>query len=315
MTRPTPHATSSHDHHDGELEDHDLGLSHDLPQIVERNRLGRRGLLSIIGGLGVVAVAGCAADDSTSAGSTTSSTSSRAGTPPAGGGPGGTPPDGGMGGAELDVEVAEGEIPEETAGPYPGDGSNGPNVLAESGVVRSDITSSFGSASGVAEGVPTTVKLRVYDLAGEEATALAGAAVYLWHCDRDGNYSMYSEAVADENYLRGVQEADADGRIEFTTIFPATYSGRWPHMHFEVYESLAAATGAESMLRTSQLAIPAETAQHVFDTVEGYESSQTTFAEVSLDSDMVFADGYSLQMATVTGSVEEGYTLTLNVPV
>ena len=28
---------------------------------------------------------------------------------------------------------------------------------------------------------------------------------------RDGNYSLYSEAVADENYLRGVQETDADG--------------------------------------------------------------------------------------------------------
>ena len=77
-------------------------------------------------------------------------------------------------------------IPEETAGPYPGDGSNGPNVLAESGVVRSDITSSFGDASGVAEGVPMTVKLKVYDLNGDDATPLAGAAVYLWHCDREG---------------------------------------------------------------------------------------------------------------------------------
>ena len=66
------------------------------------------------------------------------------------------------------VEVADGEIPEETAGPYPGDGSNGVNVLTESGIVRSDLTSSFGDASGVAEGVPVTVKLKVYDLDGEE---------------------------------------------------------------------------------------------------------------------------------------------------
>ena len=48
-------------------------------------------------------------------------------------------------GGESDVDVADGEIPEETAGPYPGDGSNGVNVLSESGIVRSDITSSFGS--------------------------------------------------------------------------------------------------------------------------------------------------------------------------
>jgi hypothetical protein len=30
---------------------------------------------------------------------------------------------------------------------------------------------------------------------------------------------------------------------------------------------------------------------------------------------MVFSDGYSLQLATVTGSVDEGYTFALNVPV
>ncbi len=107
-------------------------------------------------------------------------------------------------------------------------------MLTESGIVRSDITGSFGSASGVAEGVPTTVKLKVYDLTGETTQILSGAAVYLWHCNREGEYSMYSEAVVDENYLRGVQEADADGNVEFTTIFPAAYSGRWPHMHFEV---------------------------------------------------------------------------------
>jgi protocatechuate 3,4-dioxygenase beta subunit len=211
--------------------------------------------------------------------------------------------------------VADGEIPEETAGPYPGDGSNGPNVLSESGVVRSDIRSSFGSASGVAEGLPTTVRLRILDLEGDDATPLAGAAVYLWHCDREGRYSLYSEGAADENYLRGVQQADEDGRLEFTTIFPATYSGRWPHMHFEVYESLRTATSAAERLRTSQLAIPAEVAQEVYDTVAGYEGSRQTFAQVSLDSDMVFSDGYSLQMAKVTGSPTEGFTLALTVPV
>ena len=207
-----------------------------------------------------------------------------------------------------------GEIPEETAGPYPGDGSNGPNVLAESGVVRSDITSSFGDASGVAEGVPMTVKLKVYDLNGDDATPLAGAAVYLWHCDREGNYSMYDGDASGENYLRGVQEAADDGTLEFTTIFPACYAGRWPHMHFEVYESLDAATTATNKLRTSQLALPQDVCETVYAT-EGYEQSVSNLAQVSLDSDGIFSDGYSLQMAKVTGSVDEGYVATLNVPV
>ena len=57
-------------------------------------------------------------------------------------------------GADSTIPTATAEIPDETGGPFPGDGTNGVNVLAEDGVVRSDITSSFGSASGVADGIP-----------------------------------------------------------------------------------------------------------------------------------------------------------------
>jgi hypothetical protein len=109
------------------------------------------------------------------------------------------------------------EIPQETAGPYPGDGSNGPDVLAESGVVRSDIRSSFGSSTTTAEGVPMDIELTVYDMANDNAR-FEGAAVYLWHCDREGRYSMYSEGVEGENYLRGVQVADADGVVAFQSV-------------------------------------------------------------------------------------------------
>ncbi|NUQ88411.1 MAG: 3,4-dioxygenase subunit beta, partial [Glycomyces artemisiae] len=145
------------------------------------------------------------------------------------------------------------EIPEETAGPYPGDGSNGPDILEQSGVVRSDIRSSFGDSTTAAEGVGLDIELTLYDMANDNAR-FEGAAVYLWHCNRDGEYSMYSEAIANENYLRGVQVADADGVVKFTSIFPACYDGRWPHMHFEVYQSLADATSYSNKLRTSQLA-------------------------------------------------------------
>ena len=303
----------SHDH--DELEDHDLGLSHDLPQIVERERrsLGRRGLLGLFGGVGAVALVGCADDDPASPASAPSESATSQGgqgQPPSDGGAAGGAPSG-----ASDVDVSQGEIPEETAGPFPGDGSNGVNVLSESGIVRSDLTSSFGSASGVAEGVPVTVRLKIYDLNGTDVAALGGAAVYLWHCTSDGNYSLYSDAVADENFLRGVQESDADGAVTFTTIFPGCYSGRWPHMHFEVYESLDAATSYTNKLRTSQLAIPEDSCREVYGEADGYDESVSTFEAITLDSDMVFSDGYSLQLATVTGSVDEGYTFSLNVPV
>lgn len=300
-----------------ELEDHDLGLSHDLPLLIDRQgvertkRMGRRGMLAVFGAAGAAAIAvSCGTSDT----STSSGSSTAAGTPNGPPDQGGAGAPGAGGGPETTVGVADGEIPEETAGPYPGDGSNGVNVLTESGIVRSDLTSSFGDASGVAEGVPVTVRLKVYDLDGEDVAAMAGAAVYLWHCDREGNYSMYSEAVADENYLRGVQETDAQGRVEFTTIFPACYAGRWPHMHFEVYQSLQDATSYTNKLRTSQLALPQDVCEDVYAT-DGYEQSVDNLAGVSLDSDGIFSDGYSLQMATVTGSVTDGYSVSLNIPV
>jgi protocatechuate 3,4-dioxygenase beta subunit len=262
-----------------DIEEHDLGLSHDLPRLVSR----RRALGLLAGGLGATALAACASsDDGTQV--TTSS-----------GGP------------------STAEVPEETAGPYPGDGSNGPNVLAESGVVRSDITSSFGGATGKATGVPTTIEMKLLDVAAG-GKALAGAAVYIWHCDMPGRYSMYDAEIADENYLRGVQVSDKQGKVRFATIFPAAYSGRWPHVHFEVYESLEAATAAGSKLRTSQIALPQDACDAVYAT-DGYEQSVQNLAQTSLDSDMVFSDGYASQLAAWSGSPSDGIALRLNVGV
>jgi hypothetical protein len=137
------------------------------------------------------------------------------------------------------------EIPQETAGPYPGDGSNGPNVLEASGVVRQDITSSFGTSTTKADGVPLTVTLTLLDNANG-CVPLAGAAVYAWHCDKEGRYSLYDSGLENENFLRGVQEADANGEVTFKTIYPGAYNGRWPHIHFEVFESMNNATAGRT---------------------------------------------------------------------
>jgi protocatechuate 3,4-dioxygenase beta subunit len=143
---------------------------------------------------------------------------------------------------------------------------------------------------------------------------LSGAAVYLWHCDINGAYSMYSREIAGENYLRGVQETDAAGRVTFTSIFPAAYSGRWPHIHFEVYPSLAKATGSANKIATSQLALPKDVCETVYAT-GGYRGSARNLARTSLESDNVFRDGHASQLATVTGSVSAGYVAALSVPV
>jgi protocatechuate 3,4-dioxygenase beta subunit len=253
----------------------DQGLAFDVGTL-----LGRRRMLKALG-LGVVAagLAACAAGTTNTAAATTTST---------------------------------GEIPDETAGPYPGDGSNGPDVLDQSGVVRSDIRSSFGDLTGTAEGVPMTLELTIADLAAGGA-AVAGAAVYVWHCTREGGYSLYSEGVEDQNFLRGVQIADATGKVSFTSIFPACYAGRWPHVHFEVYPDQASITDAGNAIATSQVALPQDVCETVYAQT-GYEASVSNLAEVSLSDDNVFGDdGGASQLAGVTGDVTAGYAVTLPV--
>jgi len=205
------------------------------------------------------------------------------------------------------------EIPEETAGPYPGDGSNGANALALSGIVRSDIRASIAGASATAEGVPLTIQLTLVN-PSDGCTPMAGYAVYLWHCDREGNYSMYSAAVKSENYLRGVQESDESGSVTFTTIFPGCYAGRVPHVHFEVYPSLDAASRAGNEIATSQLAFPMDACEAVYAS-DGYQASVSNLSRISFATDNVFSDGAELQLATMSGSVEDGYAARLTVGV
>ena len=272
-------------HHDDD--DHDRGLTFDLDTIAARAR-SRRAVLKWLGGTGLFAfVSGCIDREVAEIGEDA--------------------------GADASSGTTCTKIPEETAGPYPGDGSNGPNALATSGVVRGDIRSSFGGMSGTAAGVTLTIKLKLVD-ASNSCEPLAGYAVYLWHCDREGRYSLYSAGVTNQNYLRGVQETDDSGEVTFTSIFPGCYDGRWPHVHFEVYPSAVSATSAASKIATSQLALP-ETACDAVYATSGYSASVANLASTSLATDNVFRDGATSQLATVSGSVSAGYTATLDVAV
>jgi protocatechuate 3,4-dioxygenase beta subunit len=261
----------------------DQGLGFDLGTL-----MGRRSLLRAFGlGVTTLGLAACGTDSSTPSPSGSSATATTA---------------------------ATGEIPDETAGPYPGDGSNGPNVLDDSGIVRGDIRSSFGDLSGTAEGVPMTLELTVLDVANGGAP-FAGTAVYVWHCDREGRYSLYSEGAEDQNYLRGVQIADASGKVRFTSVFPACYDGRWPHVHFEVYPDRAGISDAGNAIATSQVALPQDASETVY-AQSGYEQSVSNLSRVSLADDNVFGDdGGASQLGTVTGDVASGYTVALTVRV
>lgn len=268
---------SAHDH-----DDHKHGLEFDL-EALARQRMGRRGMLALLGGGSVAALVGSFSTAAT---------------------------------AQDDICVVDAS---ETAGPYPGDGSNNApgntsNILTESGVVRSDIRTSFGTSTKLAAGLPLTLRIKLGD-ANNGCAALPGYAIYVWHCTTDGLYSLYTDP--DENYLRGVQVADADGYVTFTTIFPGCYDGRWPHIHFEVYESLDQATDHRNAVLTSQFALPEDVCRSVYDASPDYAASVSNLTRISIERDMVFRDNSDDQMAmmtpAVTGNPTDGYVAEVTV--
>lgn len=262
---------------------HDLGLPHDLKLI------GRRRALSWIGSAGLAAVLGGCGDEPF------------------------------FGRAEADV-IATGNDglqcvahPRETAGPYPADGSNRAhgtlaNVLDKSGIVRADMRPSLSDGQPKAEGVPLELTLQVVDVS-RACAPLAGHAVYLWHCDAVGRYSIYD--LPDASYLRAVGVTDQGGNVAFTTIVPGCYRGRYPHMHFEVYPSLQKATSYENRSLTSQLAMPEDICHAVYDGVAAYKASIANFADSPLSRDGIFANNTPRQLAAqrpvIEGDVAGGY--------
>lgn len=280
---PTPHGPT----YEGRLlarpeeEVVDQGVGFDLGTLVTRRRI-----LALLGiGAGGLALAACSSDSGTSGS--------------------------GTGGSGATSTTSAGEIPQETNGPYPADGTNGLNVLEQSGIVRRDITPSL-DGSVTADGVPMTFSFTVTDLA--DGAPMAGAAVYLWQCDARGQYSMYSTGLEDVTYLRGVQVADDDGVVTFDTIVPGCYRGRWAHLHFEVYPDLDSVTTAENAIATSQVAFPEDMLGGIY-ALDTYAGSAENLAQITLATDTVFSDGTDLQMGTFTGSASKGYTGSLGVAI
>ena len=259
-----------HDHQD----DHDLGFAHDLPKMI-----GRRRLLALMGGVGVVALSGLPA-------------------------------------AALECIA----LPWETAGPYPADGSNRRegqvvNALTEQGVIRQDLRPSFGTLTPVADGVQLDLELALIDANG--CTPLPGHAIYIWHCDTTGLYSLYDTPEA--NYLRGVGVSDAEGKVKFTTIFPGCYDGRWPHIHFEVFETVEKAVSGEASLLTAQIALPQAESAAVYAADARYSNGTANLGRISLNRDMVFRDNTEDQIAqqtlALTGDVSSGFAGTVTIPI
>ena len=103
-----------HDHPDHELEEHDRGLVYDLATLDRRQMLKLLGFGGLSAGLFVIA--GCGPT-----GAPPASASASSAPPPA---------------PRRPSARAARSSPRRRPGPFPGDGSNGPDVLTQSGVVR-----------------------------------------------------------------------------------------------------------------------------------------------------------------------------------
>jgi protocatechuate 3,4-dioxygenase beta subunit len=271
------------------------GLLSDLKQM-ETLQQDRRKLLQYISVWGLAPLVGCG-----SSGTTTNASATPTSAP--------TP-----------SSPACAAVPSETDGPFPGDGTNtskGPtsNVLSVPGIERSDMRSSLvGYGSKTAAGVNLTLKFSLTSVVSSCAAPLANHVIYLWHCDRDGNYSLYSSAAASESYLRAIQLTDSAGVASFRTIFPGCYDGRMPHMHFEIFTSLAQATSGNNDIKTSQLAFPVDVCNTVYATAE-YAASKNNFARISFATDGVFSDGYTSELCAATGDGANGYAAEIKLSI
>lgn len=188
--------------------------------------------------------------------------------------------------------------PSETEGPFP--------TKVPANFVRKEITD---GRTGVAFTMNLTIKN-----SNNSCAALAGALVDVWHCDKDGYYSEYggtgmqSVNFTTVDFLRGRQTTDANGLASFTSIFPGWYSGRAPHIHVHVYNS-----SGKSLLVT-QIAIPYNITTTVYTTAQSYGYTKGA-QDTKNESDNVFSDGFTTELATVSGSISSGYTLTHTIVV
>ena len=187
-------------------------------------------------------------------------------------------------------------IPTETAGPFPLD------LTANTTFFRQDVKETK-------TGVPLNVKLKI--IGNGNCLPMSNLRVNIWHCDKDGLYSGYDQTnnpgQAGLTYLRGYQFTDANGEVEFMTIFPGWYSGRICHIHFQVWVS-------SSYAAISQLTFDINTKNGI------YTSNSSLYTKgadpMTLASDNIFSDGYQYQLATLTpNTTTGGYDANLEVTI
>lgn len=189
----------------------------------------------------------------------------------------------------------------ETAGPFP---TKNPSSLE-----RIDITADR-------TGIPLAIEITILDQSSG-CLPLEDAIVDIWHCDKDGYYSEYGGTGMQQqdftavHFLRGRQTTNANGKVAFQSIFPGWYMGRATHIHVHVYSK-----SGQSLLVT-QIAFPEGSASAVnqVNAASNYGYTKGMSGYTYNSGDNVFSDGVSTEMSNISGSIEEGFSLTHSIVV
>lgn len=259
-----------------------------------RQTLGALGALSVIGATGLIGCGGGSSNsDSSGNNSTATSNTTRSSLPAS------STTTSAVSSTPASSSGICTLIPTETIGPFPLS-----TLLDNSLVLRENIAEDK-------TGVPLQVKIKLVNV--NDSCKPVSAYVYIWHCDKDGLYSGYSQSnnsgQAGKTYCRGVQYTDTSGVAHFTTIYPGWYAGRITHIHFQVFLTAYGSTARSTAI--SQMAFPAATTTAVYETslyTKGQNTSVTSFA-----ADNVFNDGVEYQLATISGNVTDGLIADLEV--
>jgi protocatechuate 3,4-dioxygenase beta subunit len=183
--------------------------------VLKGRLLTRREVLSLLGAAGAALLVGCSTTDEPETPEGGGNTSTLA---PAGDSTAATTAT-----AQVPSCVV---VPELTEGPY----------FVDEQLNRSDIRSDP-STGAVKEGALLTISLNASRVSAGACVPLSGAMFDIWHCDALGVYSDVNDQgfnTIGQEFLRGHQLTDANGRAQFTTIYPGWYQGRATHIHFKI---------------------------------------------------------------------------------
>lgn len=154
-------------------------------------------------------------------------------------------------------------------------------------------------------GAPMTLDLRVIE--SGVCTPITNARVDVWHADARGVYSGYdgqggdgSISAVGQSYLRGTQFTDAEGRVQFKTVYPGWYPGRTPHIHVKVFLD-------DTTLATGQVYFPDELSQSIYSSREPY--TERPKADTTNARDFLFSDGDREGGGTVMAVAQSADTL------